>query len=147
MMTVTVNFENPQVQLGNGTTGIEISPIIIPYSIRDAENQLQYLGGQVVLTKEDGVAFSDHTSDWYKKALVKIKDMVAASEIYTPDVTTAVDTPDVSSEADSDITPATPENNNPDVAPVAQAPDTPDVMQPTQEVATTDTTQATQEQQ
>lgn len=87
-MTVTVNFENPQVQLGDGTTGIEISPIIIPYSIRDAENPLQYLGGQVVLTKEDGVAFTDNTADWYKKALVKIKDMVAASELYVPDITT-----------------------------------------------------------
>lgn len=94
-MTVTVNFENPQAQLGNGTTGIEISPIIIPYSIRDAENQLQYLGGQVVLTKEDGVAFSDNTADWYKKALVKIKDMVATSEIYVPDVAPITDTSDV----------------------------------------------------
>ena len=84
-MTATVNFENPQAQLGDGTTGIEISPIIIPYSIRDAENPLQYLGGQVVLTKEDGVAFSDNTADWYKKALVKIKKMVADTEIYVPD--------------------------------------------------------------
>jgi hypothetical protein len=87
-MAVTVNFENPQAQLGDGTTGIEISPIIIPYSIRDAENTLQYLGGQVVLTKEDGVAFTDNTTDWYKKALVKIKDMVAASEFDVPNVTT-----------------------------------------------------------
>lgn len=94
-MTVTVNFENPQAQLGNGTTGIEISPIIIPYSIRDAENQLQYLGGQIVLTKEDGVALSDNTADWYKKALVKIKNMVAASEIYVPDVAPITDTSDV----------------------------------------------------
>ena len=84
-MTVTVNFEKPQVQLGDGTTGIEISPIIIPYSIRNNEDQLQYLGGQVVLTKEDGVAFSDNTADWYQKALVKIKEMVAASEFYVPE--------------------------------------------------------------
>ena len=117
-MTVTVNFENPQVQLGNGTTGIEISPIIIPYSIRDAENQLQYLGGQVVLTKEDNVAFSDNTADWYKKALVKIKDMVASSEIYTPDI-----------------------------APVAQAAAAPDVTQPTQETANTDVVTTAQVQQ
>ena len=119
-MTVTVNFENPQVQVGNGTTGIETSPIIIPYSIRDAENQLQYLGGQVVLTKEDGVAFTDNTADWYKKALVKIKDMVAASEIYTPDVAPVVDTPDASSEAAPDVTQATQETVNPDVVPTAQ---------------------------
>lgn len=104
-MTTTVNFENPQVQLGNGTTGIEISPIIIPYSIRNNEDPLQYLGGQVVLTKEDDVAFSDNTSDWYKKALVKIKDMVEATEIYTPevnmpDVTTEEETSDATSETD-----------------------------------------------
>ena len=119
-MTVTVNFENPQAQLGNGTTGIEISPIIIPYSIRDAENQLQYLGGQVVLTKEDGVAFTDNTADWYKKALVKIKDMVAASEIYTPNVVPVVDTPDAPSEVVHDVTPATQETVNTDVVPTAQ---------------------------
>ena len=94
-MTVTVNFENPQVQLGNGTTGIEISPIIIPYSIRDAENQLQYLGGQVVLTKEDNVAFTDNTDDWYKKALIKIKSMVTYAEIDTSNVVQPTDTPDV----------------------------------------------------
>nr|CAI9750937.1 hypothetical protein LBZUJACN_LBZUJACN_CDS_0020 [Caudoviricetes sp.]CAI9750988.1 hypothetical protein MIHLRAQX_MIHLRAQX_CDS_0020 [Caudoviricetes sp.] len=98
-MTVTVNFENPQVQVGNGTSGIEISPIIIPYSIRDVENQLQYLGGQVVLTKEDGVAFSDNTADWYKKALVKIKDMVVASEFDVPEV--ATEEPNVVSEQPS----------------------------------------------
>ena len=84
-MTVTVNFENPQVQVANGTTGIAISQVILPYSIRNNEDTLQYLGGQTVLTKEDGVAFTDNTADWYKKALVKIKDMVAVSEIYTPD--------------------------------------------------------------
>lgn len=85
-MTVTVNFEAPQVQVGNGATGIEISPIIIPYSIRNNEDPLQYLGGQVVLTKEDNVAFTDNTADWYKKALVKIKDMVSETEMYNPDV-------------------------------------------------------------
>lgn len=84
-MTVTVSFEAPQAQLGNGTTGIEISPIIIPYSIRNTEDPLQYLGGQVALTKEDGVAFSDNTADWYKKALVKIKNMVADAEMYAPE--------------------------------------------------------------
>ena len=119
-MTATVNFENPQVQVGNGTTGIEISPIIIPYSIRDVENPLQYLGGQVVLTKEDGVSFNDNTADWYKKALVKIKGMVAVSEIYTPDVAPTVDTPDVSSETVPDVTQPTQETVNPDVVPTAQ---------------------------
>ena len=151
-MTVTVNFENPQVQLGDGTTGIEISPIIIPYSIRNSEDTLQYLGGQVALTKEDGVAFTDNTADWYKKALVKIKDMVAASEIYTPDVAPVVDTPDVSSEAAqsavaTDVTPATQETNTPDVAQVAQATATPDFTQQTQENVNPDVAPTAQEQQ
>ena len=91
-MTVTVNFENPQVQVANGTTGIAISQVILPYSIRNNEDTLQYLGGQTVLTKEDGVAFTDNTADWYKKALVKIKDMVAVSEIHTPDASATQET-------------------------------------------------------
>lgn len=129
-MTVTVNFEAPQLKVDNGTTGVEISQVILPYSIRNNEDALQYLGGQTVLTKEDGVAFTDNTADWYKKALVKIKDMVAVSELYTPDVT-----------------PATQETTTPDIAPVAQAAATPDVTQTMQEVVTPDATQATQEQQ
>lgn len=83
-MAATVKFEAPQMKVDNGTMGIEISQVVIPYSIHNTEDASQYLGGQTVLTKEDGVALSDHTSDWYKKALVKIKDMVAASELYTP---------------------------------------------------------------
>lgn len=79
-MAATVNFEAPQMKVDNGTTGIEISQVIIPYSIRNTEDTSQYLGGQTVLTKEDTLAFTDNTTDWYKKALVKIKDMVAASE-------------------------------------------------------------------
>lgn len=86
-MAVTVNFEAPQMKVENGTTGIEISQVIIPYSIRNIEDVTQYLGGQTVLTKEDGLALTDNTSDWYKKALVKIKDMVAASEFYVPEPT------------------------------------------------------------
>ena len=87
-MASTVNFEAPQMKVENGTAGIEISQVIIPYSIRNTEDASQYLGGQTVLTKGDGVALSDNTSDWYKKALVKIKDMVASSEFDAPDVTT-----------------------------------------------------------
>lgn len=85
-MAATVKFEAPQVKVDNGTAGIEISQVIIPYSIYNTEDIYQYLGGQTVLKKEDGVALSDNTSDWYNKALVKIKDMVAASELYTPDI-------------------------------------------------------------
>lgn len=83
-MAVTVNFEAPQVKVDNGAAGIEISQVILPYSIHNTEDTSQYLGGQTVLTKVDGVALSDNTSDWYKKALVKIKDMVNVSELYTP---------------------------------------------------------------
>ena len=85
-MTVTVTFESPQVKVDNGTSGIEISQVIIPYSIHNTEDTSQYLGGQTILTKEDGVTLSDNTADWYKKALIKIKDMVAASENDTPDI-------------------------------------------------------------
>jgi hypothetical protein len=84
-MTATVNFEAPQMKVDNGTTGIEILQVIIPYSIHNTEDAAQYLGGQTVLTKEDNLAFADNTADWYKKALVKIKDMVAASEFYVPE--------------------------------------------------------------
>ena len=84
-MAVTVNFEAPQVKVDNGTNGIEISQVIIPYSIHNTEDATQYLGGQTVLTHEDGVSLSDNTADWYKKALVKIKDMVAASEFDVPE--------------------------------------------------------------
>ena len=88
-MAATVNFEAPQIKVDNGTTGIEISQVIIPYSIHNTEDAAQYLGGQTVLTKEDGVALSDDTYDWYKNALVKIKNMVAASEFDVPDATPA----------------------------------------------------------
>lgn len=92
-MAATVNFEAPQMKVDNGTMGIEISQVIIPYSIRNTEDADQYLGGQTVLTKDDNLALTDNTADWYKKALVKIKDMVASSEFDAPDVTT--EDPDV----------------------------------------------------
>lgn len=84
-MASTVNFEAPQMKVENGTNGIEISQVIIPYSIHNTADAAQYLGGQTVLTKEDNLAFADNTNDWYKKALVKIKDMVAASEFEVPE--------------------------------------------------------------
>ena len=99
-MAATVNFEAPQMKVDNGTTGIEISQVIIPYSIHNTEDASQYLGGQTVLTKEDGVALSDNTSDWYKKALVNIKDMVAASEFYVPEPSS--ETPDDAPEQQND---------------------------------------------
>ena len=84
-MAATVNFETPQIKVDNGTTGIEISQVIIPYSIHNTEDAAQYLGGQTVLTKEDTLSFTDNTTDWYNKALVKIKDMVAASSFDAPE--------------------------------------------------------------
>ena len=84
-MAATVSFEAPQMKVDNGTTGIEISQVIIPYSIHNTEDASQYLGGQTILAKEDGIALSDNTDDWYKKALIKIKDMVAVSEFYIPE--------------------------------------------------------------
>lgn len=93
-MTATVNFEAPQLKVENGTTGIAISQVILPYSIRNNEDASQYLGGQTVLTQEDGVSLTDNTADWYKKALVKIKDMVATTELYTTNVTKEVEQPD-----------------------------------------------------
>ena len=86
-MAATVNFEDPQVRPENGQNGIEISQVVIPYSIHNTEDATQYLGGQTVLSKEDNLAFADNTNDWYKKALVKIKDMVAASEFEVPEPT------------------------------------------------------------
>ena len=83
-MTVIVHFEEPQMRVENGETGVEISQIVMPYSIRNTEDPSQYLGGQVVLTKEDGIAFTDNTEDWDAVALAKVKDMVAVSEIYVP---------------------------------------------------------------
>lgn len=91
-MAATVNFEAPQMKVENGTNGIEISQVIIPYSIHNTEDASQYLGGQTVLTKEDNLALTDNTYDWYKKALVKIKDMVAASEFDVPE--TSSETPE-----------------------------------------------------
>ena len=84
-MAATVNFEAPQMKVDNGTTGIEISQVIIPYSIHNTEDAAQYLGGQTILTKEDDLSLTDNTADWYKKALVKIKDMVATSEFDAPE--------------------------------------------------------------
>lgn len=94
-MTVTVNLEAPQIQPENGPTGVELSRVIMPYSIHNTEDPSQYLGGQTILTKEDGVTLADNTADWNKLALAKIKDMVAASEMDTPAVMQETDTTDV----------------------------------------------------
>lgn len=83
-MTVTVSFENPQIQVTNGSTGVQLSQVILPYSIRNSEDPTKYLGGQVTLGQADGIKMTDNTKDWEQLGLTKIKNMVADAEIYVP---------------------------------------------------------------
>ena len=89
-MTVTVSFNNPQIQVNNGSTGIQLSQVILPYSIRNSEDATKYLGGQMTLGQSDGIKLTDNTKDWERLGLAKIKSMVADAEIYVPDQTTEV---------------------------------------------------------
>lgn len=84
-MTVTVNFEPSQALLDNGSTGVQLAQVILPYSIRNSEDQTKYLGGQMTLFPSDGIKLSDNTKDWERLALTKIKEMVADAEIYVPE--------------------------------------------------------------
>ena len=84
-MTVTVSFDTPQIQVNNSSTGIQLSQVILPYSIRNLEDSTQYLGGQMTLGQSDGIKLSDNTKDWERLGLAKIKNMVANAEIYVPD--------------------------------------------------------------
>ena len=109
-MTVSVSFNAPQIQVNNSSTGIQLSQVILPYSIRNLEDSTQYLGGQMTLGQSDGIKLTDNTKDWEHLGLVKIKKMVADAEIYVPDqvigvteglpASSAVESP-VSSTADS----------------------------------------------
>ena len=109
-MTVTVSFNAPQIQVDNGSTGVQLSQVILPYSIRNSEDSTKYLGGQMTLWPSDGIKLSDNTKDWERLGLAKIKNMVADAEIYVPDpvievaeelpASSAVDAP-VSSAEDS----------------------------------------------
>lgn len=83
-MTVTVSFNNPQIQVANSSTGIQLSQVILPYSIRNTEDPTQYLGGQMTLGQSDGIKITDNTQDWERLGLAKIKSMVADAEIYVP---------------------------------------------------------------
>lgn len=89
-MTVTVSFDNPQIQVTNGSTGIQLSQVILPYSIRNSEDSTKYLGGQMTLGQSDGIKLTDNTKDWERLGLAKIKTMVADAEIYVPDPITEV---------------------------------------------------------
>lgn len=84
-MTVTVSFDNPQIQVTNSSTGIQLSQVILPYSIRNSEDSTKYLGGQMTLGQSDGIKLTDNTKDWERLGLAKIKAMVADAEIYVPD--------------------------------------------------------------
>ncbi|WP_270766194.1 hypothetical protein [Weissella confusa] len=84
-MTVTVSFNAPQIQVDNGSTGVQLSQVILPYSIRNSEDFSQYLGGQMTLGQSDGIKLTDNTKDWERIGLAKIKSMVASAEIYVPD--------------------------------------------------------------
>ena len=112
-MTVSVSFDAPQIQVNNSSTGIQLSQVILPYSIRNSEDFSQYLGGQMTLGQSDGITLTDNTKDWERLGLAKIKNMVADAEIYVPDpiievpealpASSAVDTP-VSSAENSEAT-------------------------------------------
>ncbi|MCS9990770.1 hypothetical protein [Weissella confusa] len=84
-MTVTVSFDTPQIQVSNSGNGIQLSQVILPYSIRNSENFGQYLGGQMTLGQSDGIKLTDNTKDWERLGSAKIKNMVADAEIYVPD--------------------------------------------------------------
>jgi len=84
-MTVTVSFNNPQIQVNNSSAGIQLSQVILPYSIRNSEDSTKYLGGQMTLGQSDGIKLTDNTKDWERLGLAKIKNMVADAEIYVPD--------------------------------------------------------------
>ena len=84
-MTVTVSFNAPQIQVSNSSTGIQLSQVILPYSIRNSEDSTKYLGGQMTLGQSDGIKLTDNTKDWERLGLANIKAMVADAEIYVPD--------------------------------------------------------------
>ena len=84
-MTVSVSFNAPQAQLDNGSTGVQLAQVILPYSIRNSEDSTKYLGGQMTLWPSDGIKLTDNTKDWERLGLAKIKNMVADAEIYVSD--------------------------------------------------------------
>lgn len=97
-MTVSVTFESSQVQVDNGSNGVLLAQVILPYSIRNSEDSTKYLGGQMTLFPSDGIKLTDNTKDWEHLGLAKIKAMVADAEIYVPDqVTEAPEEPSADS--------------------------------------------------
>lgn len=84
-MTVSVNFEAAQALLDNGSNGVLLAQVILPYSIHNSDDSTKYLGGQMTLFPSDGIKLSDNTKDWERLALAKIKNMVADAEIHVPE--------------------------------------------------------------
>lgn len=106
-MTVSVTFDSSQVQVDNGDTGVQLSQVVLPYSIRNSEDPTKYLGGQMTLFPSDGIKLSDNTKDWERLGLAKIKEMVAGAEVYVPDqVTEAPEEPVASSATDAPVSSA-----------------------------------------
>lgn len=103
-MTVSVIFNAAQVQVDNGSTGVQLSQVILPYSIRNSEDSTQYLGGQMTLGQSDGIKLTDNTKDWERLGLAKIKNMVADAEIYVPDPIIEVPEELPASSADDSVT-------------------------------------------
>ena len=101
-MTVTVSFDTPQIQVSNSSTGIQLSQVILPYSIRKSEDSTQYLGGQMTLGQSDGIKLTDNTKDWERLGLAKIKAMVADAEIYVSDPVIEVPTSSASASSSAD---------------------------------------------
>ena len=107
-MTVSVIFSAAQALLDNGSNGVLLAQVILPYSIRNSEDSTKYLGGQMTLFPSDGIKLSDNTKDWERLALVKIKNMVADAEIYVPEqVTEAPEGLPTSSAVEAPISSAT----------------------------------------
>ena len=62
-MTVLVSFETSQIQVNNSSTGVQLSQVILPYSVHNSEDFTQYLGGQMTIGQSDGIKLTDNTKD------------------------------------------------------------------------------------
>ena len=84
-MSSTINFSAPQVEVTNGDSGIQISRVIIPYTIRDDKETKHYLGGQEVLTQEnDNLEINNTTEEWEALALAHLQETIAGISLEVP---------------------------------------------------------------
>lgn len=64
----------------DGADGLEIDSVTIVVDFRSDDRN--YFSGQVLLTaKDDGVTFQSKTDDLKQKAIAKVKDIVATSDL------------------------------------------------------------------